>query len=108
MIRRSPRAFQERGSYSTKSYPTQITRSGWRGSADRFPAERLLLRVGFVLRDVLRKFDMGRPGLFRLSEFERLADDLRDDVRVLHAGIPLRDGAEQLQDVDVLMGLPMD
>src|SRR3989475_1854880 len=83
-------------------------RSGRSGSADRFSGQWLLLRVGLVLRDVLREFDMGGPGLFRLGEFERLPHDLRDDVWALDAGIPFRDGTEQMQDVDVLMGLPMD
>ncbi len=79
-----------------------------RRSADPLPWKGLLVLSRFVLADVLRKFDVGRARLLGFRELERLADDLRDDVRALDPSVPLRDRSEQPQHVDVLVRLPMD
>ena len=83
-------------------------RPGRCGGADRLAGERLLVRAGFVLRDVLRQFDVSRPRFLRLGEFERFPEDLGDDVRALDPRIPFRDSTEQLEDVDVLVRLAVD
>ena len=45
------------------------------------------------------------PGLLRLGDLERLADDLGDDLRIREPRVPLGDRAHHLGDVDVLVGL---
>jgi hypothetical protein len=56
-------------------------------------------------QDVLGQLDVGRARLLGLGDLEGLAHDLGDDLRAHHAGVPLRDRAEELDEVDALVGL---
>src|SRR5256712_13376181 len=56
-------------------------------------------------RDVLRQLDVGRARLLEPGEPERLADDLRRRLGHVEAGRSPRDGAEPLNDVEVLVRL---
>ena len=54
---------------------------------------------------VLGQLDVGRPGLLRLRDLERLAHRLGDDPRARQPRVPLRDRLEHRHDVDVLVRL---
>src|SRR5438128_10540046 len=56
-------------------------------------------------RDVLRQLDVGRARLLEPGEPERLANYLRRRLGHVEACRPLRDGAEHLNDVEVLVRL---
>ena len=55
--------------------------------------------------DVLGQLEVRGAGLLGLGDLERLADDLGDDLRARDARVPLRDRAEELDQVDELVGL---
>ena len=65
--------------------------------------ERRALHV--VRHDVLGQLDVRRAGLLGLRHLEGLAHHLGDDLRVVHARVPLRDRPHHLDDVDVLVRL---
>ena len=55
--------------------------------------------------DVLGQLEVRRAGLLGLGDLERLAHDLGDDVGRVDARVPLRDRPQDLDQVDVLVGL---
>jgi hypothetical protein len=73
------------------------------GLAD--PPARQRLAVELHRHDVLGQLDVGGPRLLGLGDLERLADDLRDDLRRVDARVPLRDRPHDLDQVDVLVRL---
>ena len=75
-------------------------RVGMRGRRAR---ERLALRIG--RHHVLRQLDVRRSRFLGLGDLEGLANHLRDDRGIADASVPLRDGAHDLENVDVLVRL---
>jgi hypothetical protein len=61
--------------------------------------------VDLAGHDVLGELEVRRAGLLGLGDLEGLADDLGHDVRTRDPRVPLRDRAEQLDQVHELVGL---
>jgi len=82
---------------------TALSRSGADGSGLRAGGQRR----GVELRrhHVLGQLDVGRAGLLRLRDLERLAHDLGDDVLRVQPRVPLRHRLHDRDDVDVLVRL---
>jgi hypothetical protein len=70
---------------------------------DPLARQRLTVRLGG--HHVLGELEVRGAGLLALGNLERLAHHLGNDVRVLHAGVPLRDRAHHALQIDVLMRL---
>ncbi len=82
--------------------PQQLA-GGRLGQHGALARQRRALHLGG--HDVLGQLDVGGAGLLALGHLERLANDLGDDLRVLDAGVPLRDRAHHPRQVDVLVRL---
>ena len=64
--------------------------------------------LDLLLRDVLGHFQVAGPRFLRLGHLERLAYHLRNHHGRVDAGIPFRDGPQEIHDIDVLVGLLVD
>jgi hypothetical protein len=82
--------------------PLQLAHAGL--GLDRLPPgqRRGVERAG---HHVLGQLEVRRARLLGLGHLERLADDLRYDLRAGYARVPLDDGAQDADQVDVLMRL---
>ena len=104
--RATPLPASTTGLIAERMIETALSRSGADGSG-----LRICVRAGSGTASsgrrhhVLGQLDVGRAGLLRLGDLERLAHDLGDDVARVQARVPLRHRLHDRDDVDVLVGL---
>ena len=86
-----------------RSAARSSSRAGGSGQHRALARQRLAVDLGG--HHVLGQLDVRGARLLGLGHLERLAHDLGDDLRVLHARVPLRDRAHHPRQVDVLVRL---